>query len=239
MGGLCQACAEILRNPDRAFMTAPRKGKARKTNPKPKTASSARASLKRYREKRDFARTSEPKPEPKPKREAGGPLRFVVQKHAARRVHYDLRLELDGVLKSWAVTRGPSLVVGEKRLAVHTEDHPIDYLTFEGNIPRGEYGAGAMIVWDQGPWEPVGDPRKALQKGHLEFVLAGHRLKGRWHLVRIRPKPGEKTDPWLLIKAEDEFARGTADPAITDEETTSFLSGRTTQELAAAGELRA
>jgi len=180
---------------------------------KAKTSSSSPTSLKRYQEKRDFTRTSEPKPEVRPAREAITGLRFVVQKHDARRVHYDLRLELDGVLKSWAVTRGPSLVVGEKRLAVHTEDHPIDYLNFEGNIPRGEYGAGAMIVWDQGPWEPVGDPRKALQKGHLEFVLAGHRLKGRWHLVRIRPKPGEKTDPWLLIKAEDEFARGTADPA--------------------------
>jgi bifunctional non-homologous end joining protein LigD len=220
-------------------MTAPRKGKARKTNPKRKTASSARASLKRYREKRDFARTSEPKPEPKPKREAGGPLRFVVQKHAARRVHYDLRLELDGVLKSWAVTRGPSLVVGDKRLAVHTEDHPIDYLEFEGNIPRGEYGAGAMIVWDRGYWMPQGDPHKALHKGHLEFALAGQRLHGRWHLVRIRPRPGEKTEPWLLIKAEDEFARTAGDPAIIDAETTSFLSGRTTEELAAQGGLRA
>ncbi len=220
-------------------MTAPRKGKARKSNPKPKPATSSRASLKRYREKRDFARTSEPKPDPKPKQEAGGPLRFVVQKHAARRVHYDLRLELDGVLKSWAVTRGPSLVVGDKRLAVHTEDHPIDYLEFEGNIPRGQYGAGAMIVWDRGYWMPQGDARKALHKGHLEFALAGQRLNGRWHLVRIRPRPGEKTEPWLLIKAEDEFARAAADPAIIEEETTSFLSGRTTEELAAQGELRA
>jgi bifunctional non-homologous end joining protein LigD len=232
MGGARAARVEILRNQDRAFMTARPKRKA-------KTSSSSPRSLKRYQEKRDFSRTSEPKPEVRPARDATTGLQFAVQKHDARRVHYDLRLELDGVLKSWAVTRGPSLVVGEKRLAVHTEDHPIDYLNFEGNIPRGEYGAGAMIVWDQGPWEPVGDPHKALQKGHLEFVLAGHRLKGRWHLVRIRPKRGEKTDPWLLIKAEDEFARDAADPAITDEETTSFLSGRTTQELAAAGELRA
>jgi bifunctional non-homologous end joining protein LigD len=232
MGRARKARAEILRNQDRAFMTARPKRKR-------KTSSSSPTSLKRYQEKRDFSRTSEPKPEASPKREQATGLQFVVQKHAARRLHYDLRLELDGVLKSWAVTRGPSLVLGEKRLAVHTEDHPIDYLNFEGNIPRGEYGAGAMIVWDQGPWEPIGDPRKALQKGHLEFVLAGHRLKGRWHLVRIRPKPGEKTDPWLLIKAEDEFARSAADPAITDEETTSFLTGRTTEELATAGELRA
>ena len=137
------------------------------------------------------------------------------------------------MLKSWAVTRGPSLVVGEKRLAVHTEDHPIDYLTFEGNIPRGEYGAGAMIVWDQGPLGASRRPAQGLcRKVTWNLCSAGHRLKGRWHLVRIRPKPGEKTDPWLLIKAEDEFARSAADPAITDEETTSFLSGRTTQELA-------
>jgi bifunctional non-homologous end joining protein LigD len=231
MGCAREARAEILRNQDRAFMTARPKRRA-------KTPASSPTSLKRYQDKRDFSRTSEPKPEPRPQRSETAGLQFVVQKHAARRVHYDLRLELDGVLKSWAVTRGPSLVLGEKRLAVHTEDHPIDYLTFEGNIPRGEYGAGAMIVWDHGCWEPVGDPRKALQKGHLEFELAGHRLKGRWHLVRIRPKPGEKTDPWLLIKAEDAFARGAADPAITDEETTSFLTGRTTEELAAAGELR-
>src|SRR5262245_10527474 len=214
--------------------------------------------LREYARKRDFSRTAEPEPAPAPypsprpvgkakgvpppppveerREEAAGS--FVVQKHAARRVHYDLRLELDGVLKSWAVTRGPSLVLGEKRLAVHTEDHPIEYLDFEGNIPRGEYGAGAMIVWDRGRWIPQGDPHKALQKGHLEFVLEGQRLKGRWHLVRIRPRPGEKTEPWLLIKAEDAFARGAHEPAIIDEETTSFLSGRTTEELAAQGELR-
>ena len=131
---------------------------------------------------------------------------FVVQKHAARRLHYDLRLEMDGVLKSWAVTKGPSLTVGEKRLAVRTEDHPIEYLNFEGNIPKGEYGAGSMIVWDRGRWEPEGDPQKGLAKGHLAFTLDGTRLKGRWHLVRMRPRSGEKTEPWLLIKSDDEFA---------------------------------
>ena len=163
---------------------------------------------------------------------------FVVQKHAARRLHYDLRLELDGVLKSWAVTRGPSLTLGEKRLAVHTEDHPIEYLDFEGNIPRGEYGGGSMIVWDRGRWHPEGDPHKGLAKGHLAFRLDGARLKGGWHLVRMRPRRGEKTEPWLLIKAEDEFARKPGDPEITDEEVTSRISGRTNQELAAEGELR-
>jgi bifunctional non-homologous end joining protein LigD len=222
-------------------MTARRKASAKaasKTRTPRKTAT-PRVSLKRYEEKRDFARTNEPKPAPAPKSKKDTVGQFVVQKHDARRVHYDLRLELDGVLKSWAVTRGPSLVIGDKRLAVHTEDHPLEYLEFEGNIPRGEYGAGAMIVWDRGRWEPVGDPHKGLQKGHLEFALAGQRLKGRWHLVRLRPKPGEKTEPWLLIKAEDEFARAAGETAITEQETTSFLSGRTTQELAAEGALRA
>ena len=144
---------------------------------------------------------------------------FVVQKHAARRLHYDLRLELDGVLKSWAVTRGPSLTLGEKRLAVRTEDHPIEYLDFEGNIPKGEYGGGSMIVWDRGRWFPEGDPHKGLTKGHLAFTLDGARLRGLWHLVRIKPRAGEKTEPWLLIKAEDEFARHPGDPEITEEET--------------------
>jgi bifunctional non-homologous end joining protein LigD len=197
--------------------------------------------LKPYAQKRDFSRTAEPKPTSAPKSKAGrgAHWQFVVQKHAARRLHFDLRLELDGTLKSWAVTRGPSLTLGEKRLAVHTEDHPMQYLEFEGNIPKGEYGGGSMIVWDRGRWEPVGDPQRGLSKGHLEFVLAGTRLKGRWHLVRMRPRPGEKKEQWLLIKAEDEFARPPGSPEITEEETTSFVSGRTNEELAAEGALRA
>ena len=161
-----------------------------------------------------------------------------MQKHDARRLHFDLRLQLDGVLKSWAITRGPSLTVGEKRLAVRTEDHPVEYLDFEGTIPKGEYGGGSMIVWDRGRWRPDGDPRKGLAKGHLDFTLEGSRLKGRWHLVRMRPKPGEKTEPWLLIKSEDEFARQPGDPEITDEEMTSYLSGRTNAELTEAGHAR-
>jgi bifunctional non-homologous end joining protein LigD len=236
--------------------------------PKTAKAKARRGALGEYGRKRDFDRTAEPKPEPPPspprrvgkakraRQDAGGhgadaPLptlhtedregaagAFVVQKHAARRLHYDLRLELDGVLKSWAVTRGPSLTLGEKRLAVHTEDHPIEYLNFEGNIPKGEYGGGSMIVWDQGRWVPEGDPHKALTKGHLAFRLDGARLKGNWHLVRMRPRRGEKTEPWLLIKSDDAFARQAGDPEITDEEVTSHLSGRTNEELAAAGDLR-
>ena len=127
---------------------------------------------------------------------------------------------------------------GDKRLAVRTEDHPIEYLNFEGNIPKGEYGAGSMIVWARGQWEPEGDPQKGLAKGHLAFTLDGSRLKGRWHLVRMRPRSGEKTEPWLLIKSDDEFGRHTGDLEITDEVTTSQLSGRTNEELAAAGEVR-
>ncbi|WGJ13129.1 DNA polymerase ligase N-terminal domain-containing protein [Methylocapsa sp. D3K7] len=190
--------------------------------------------LKKYAEKRDFGRT----PEPIASRSGREGRDFVVQKHAARRLHCDLRLELDGVLKSWGVTKGPSLTVGEKRLSVRTEDHPIEYLTFEGNIPKGQYGGGSMIVWDRGHWEPEGDPQRGLAKGHLAFTLDGARLKGRWHLVRIRPKSGEKTEPWLLMKSDDAFARGTDIGEIIDEETTSQLSGRTNEELAAMGEVR-
>jgi bifunctional non-homologous end joining protein LigD len=220
---------------------------ARKKTAKPKASNKP---LGEYARKRDFDRTPEPKPAAKPAPKAsaepapvaappsGGA--FSIQRHDARRLHWDLRLELDGVLKSWAITRGPSLTAGEKRLAVHTEDHPMDYLTFEGNIPKGEYGGGSVIVWDLGRWFPEGDPHKGLTKGHLDFRLDGARLKGRWHLVRMRPRRGEKTDPWLLIKSDDEFARKAGDSEITDEEATSQLTGLTNMELAAtAGDLPA
>jgi bifunctional non-homologous end joining protein LigD len=195
----------------------------------------SKGKLTEYARKRDFSLT----PEPKPGAGAGPAGGFVVQKHAARRLHYDLRLELDGVLKSWAVTKGPTLTLGEKRLAVRTEDHPLQYLDFEGNIPKGEYGGGSMIVWDRGTWHPEGDPHKGLAKGHLAFTLDGARLNGLWHLVRIRPKPGDKTEPWLLMKADDGFARQVGDPEITDEEAASPISGLTNDELAAKGGLRA
>ena len=206
------------------------------TRAKTSKPSSRRNPLKAYKQKRDFSRTAEPAP--KPARQEGASWQFVVQKHDARRVHYDLRLELGGTLKSWAVTRGPSLIVGEKRLAVRTEDHPMQYLDFEGNIPKGEYGGGAMIVWDRGRWEPAADADKGLAKGHLDITLHGERLKGRWHLVRMRPRRGEKTEPWLLIKADDEFGRRPGEPDITEEETRSAVSGLTTGELAAQGDLR-
>ncbi len=145
--------------------------------------------LRSYSAKRNFSKTSEPPG--RARKSANTELLFVVQKHAARRLHYDLRLELDGTLKSWAVTKGPSLVPGEKRLAVHVEDHPFDYANFEGNIPHGQYGAGSVIVWDRGLWLPEGDPHKGLAKGHLAFTLDGSKLRGRWHLVRLRKKPRE------------------------------------------------
>ncbi|MFI5013917.1 MAG: DNA ligase D [Hyphomicrobiales bacterium] len=186
--------------------------------------------LKAYRGKRDFARTSEPAP----KRGTGKAWQFVVQKHDARRLHFDLRLELDGVLKSWAVTRGPSFDPQDKRLAVRTEDHPMKYLNFEGVIPKGEYGGGTMIVWDRGTWTPAFDPEWGLTKGHLEFELDGERLKGRWHLVRMKPRPGEKKEQWLLMKAADDYARSATEPDVLEKETTSVLSGKTNEELAKA-----
>ena len=159
-------------------------------------------------------------------------MQFVVQKHDARRLHYDLRLELDGVLKSWAVTKGPSLVPGEKRLAVEVEDHPLDYGDFEGTIPKGEYGGGTVIVWDKGSWRPLHDPAKSLAKGHLDFELSGEKLKGRWHLVRMARKPREKHDNWLLIKGDDEAARAPQDADILDERPESAKTGRSLADVA-------
>lgn len=184
--------------------------------------------LKPYRAKRDFTKTKEPAA--KLGKKVGA--QFVVQKHDARRLHFDLRLELNGVLKSWAVTKGPSLIPGVKRLAVQTEDHPMGYLEWEGVIPKGEYGGGTMIVWDRGMWAPVGDADKGLKKGHLQFLLSGKRLKGLWDLVRMSRRPGEKKDSWLLIKRTDEFAVASEDeePVVTQHK--SVLSKRSNQDLA-------
>ncbi|RWM00492.1 MAG: DNA ligase D [Mesorhizobium sp.] len=187
------------------------------------------ASLEQYHAKRDFRKTAEPagKVSRHKKSEAGGI--FVVQKHAATRLHYDFRLEHAGVLWSWAVTRGPSLDPHEKRLAVHVEDHPIDYASFEGTIPKGEYGGGSVIVWDDGRWVPEGDPAQGMKKGHINFELEGHKLHGRWHLVRLKPRPGEKRDNWLLIKSDDAAARPGED--ILKDEPQSVKSGLTIEEV--------
>ncbi|MFC6490076.1 DNA ligase D [Nitratireductor sp. GCM10026969] len=185
--------------------------------------------LETYRKKRDFKATPEPRGRA---RKAPGGDGYVIQKHAARRLHYDLRLEMGGVLKSWAVTKGPSLVPGEKRLAVHVEDHPLEYGGFEGTIPKGEYGGGTVIVWDAGRWSPIGDMQKGYAKGHLDFELHGEKLGGRWHLVRMGKKPREKKENWLLIKGDDDFARGEDDPDILEERPESVKTGRVVEEVA-------
>ena len=184
--------------------------------------------LEAYRRKRNFKATAEPKG----REPVESSNIFVVQKHDATRLHYDFRLALDGVLKSWAVTRGPSLVPGEKRLAVAVEDHPLEYSDFEGTIAEGEYGGGSVIVWDRGTWSPIGDPHRGLKKGHLEFELHGQKLNGRWHLVRMRAKPREKRENWLLIKGDDEFARSAGDPDILEERPESVKTGRSIDDVA-------
>jgi bifunctional non-homologous end joining protein LigD len=158
--------------------------------------------------------------------------RFVIQKHAARRLHYDFRLELDGVMKSWAVTRGPSLVSGEKRLAVHVEDHPIEYNKFEGTIPQGEYGGGTVMIWDRGRWLADGDPHQGLKKGRLTFALEGEKLHGKWHLVRMHGRRNGSKENWLLIKAHDEWERSARDTDILEEKPLSAASGRSMEEIA-------
>jgi bifunctional non-homologous end joining protein LigD len=187
--------------------------------------------LARYNAKRDFTKTAEP---------AGTIAKaaghsFMVQKHDATRLHWDLRLEMDGVLKSWAVTRGPSLDPEDKRLAVRTEDHPLSYATFEGTIPKGEYGGGTVMLWDRGTWAPVkGKSAKDLEKGHLHFILDGERMKGEWLLIRLKPRPKERTENWLLRKIDDDYAGGSGD--LVDRCLTSVSTGRTMDEIAAGAE---
>src|SRR5262249_30012035 len=171
-------------------------------------------------------------PEPRGRKAAAAGHAFVIQKHAATRLHYDLRLELDGVMKSWAVTRGPSLVAGEKRLAVQVEDHPVAYNEFEGTIPEGQYGGGTVMIWDRGTWESEGDPHKALAKGQLTFTLDGEKLHGAWHLVRMRGRPNEKKTNWLLIKSTDDAARRDDEPDILEQKPLSAVTGRSLPEIA-------
>ena len=190
----------------------------------------AKHSLAPYQSKRDFTKTKEPSGEASIK-PAEYP-RFVIQKHAASRLHYDLRLEVDGVFKSWAVTKGPSLDPRDKRLAVEVEDHPLDYGDFEGTIPKGEYGGGTVMLWDRGFWVPdEGDANKALRKGELKFTLAGEKLKGTWVLVRMRhDRDGGKRNNWLLIKHRDGYERENA--PVTDEDR-SVASGRSMDDIEA------
>ena len=187
--------------------------------------------IETYNRKRDFSKTREPKG----RKLKGKGDSFVVQKHDASRLHWDFRLELDGVLKSWAVPKGPSLDPGENRLAMRTEDHPLDYGDFEGTIPKGEYGGGTVMLWDQGRWEPDPrkDPSKTIEEGHLHFTLEGERMKGEWVMFRLKPKPGEKAEPWMLKKVTDDFADPADGDALVDNCVTSVTTGRTMAEIAA------
>jgi bifunctional non-homologous end joining protein LigD len=179
-----------------------------------------------YNRKRDFAITSEPAEErQRTRRNKADALSFVIQKHDARALHYDFRLELDGTLKSWAVPKGPSLDPADKRLAVHVEDHPLSYGDFEGSIPKGQYGGGDVIVWDRGVWEPEGDPLKAYKAGKLKFVLRGEKTQGRWNLVRTRLKGSGGKQQWLLIKEQDQMARPASEDDLVAERPESVLSG--------------
>lgn len=185
--------------------------------------------LKKYRQMRDFGGTPEP---------AGGKPKkgklpiFVIQKHHASHLHYDFRLEMAGVLKSWAVPRGPSYDPANKRLAMMTEDHPYDYASFEGVIPAGNYGAGNVIIWDQGTWEliePGDDPVKALKSGKLAFRLNGKKMFGEWALVKIKGRPGSKGNEWLLLKHRDQFASDKVD--VTEVAPRSVVTNRTVEEV--------
>ena len=188
-----------------------------------------------YNQKRDFNNTAEP---------AGRKLNgkgdsFVVQKHDASRLHWDFRLEMDGVLKSWAVPKGPSLDPGDNRLAVPTEDHPLDYADFEGTIPKGEYGGGTVMLWDVGRWvpEPGKDPRKTIEEGHLHFRLEGKRMKGDWVMFRLKGRPGERGENWMLKKVTDTFADPANGEALVDAHVTSVISGRSMAEIASGSDV--
>ena len=183
---------------------------------------------------RDFATTAEP---------SGGhgkatpaeTLPFVIQKHAATRLHYDFRLGWHGVLKSWAVAKGPSYVVADKRLAVQVEDHPMEYGGFEGTIPKGQYGGGTVMLWDEGTWEPVGDGDEGFRTGRLKFILHGKKLQGKWTLIRMGGKAAQESKPnWLLIKEHDELERPATSRPITEEEPDSVITGRDLTQIAAA-----
>jgi bifunctional non-homologous end joining protein LigD len=209
--------------------------------PAPSSSSLVDEQLARYRSMRDFSKTAEPSGQggeahPATSAETEG-LPFVVQKHAATRLHYDFRLGLHGVLKSWAVTKGPSYVPGDKRLAVQVEDHPMEYGGFEGTIPKGQYGGGTVMLWDEGTWEPIGDADASLAKGNLKFILHGQKLKGKWVLVRMGGKAADEAKPnWLLIKEHDEYEQGAGDEPIVEKEPNSVLTQRDLEAIARDGD---
>lgn len=179
--------------------------------------------LDAYHAKRDFGATREPSGADAAAT-SDGALSFVIQKHAARNLHYDFRLEVGGTLRSWAVPKGPSLDPAVKRMAVQVEDHPLDYAAFESTIPEGHYGAGTVIVWDRGTWQPVGDANAGLRAGRLKFDLHGEKLAGRWALVRMKPRAGERQPAWLLMKKKDAHARPADGYDVTEALPNSVLS---------------
>ncbi len=210
-------------------MTAKDKSQARPNRSKPAQSAPSAHALATYNAKRDFAKTAEPAGIPG--RAAGNS--FMVQKHAASRLHWDFRLELDGVLLSWAVTKPPSTDPAVKRLAVRTEDHPLDYATFEGTIPKGEYGGGTVMLWDRGTWTNEIDPREGMAKGKLHFTLTGERMKGEWVLIRLKPEG--KAENWLLGKIADEYATGVDLDFDASIATGRTMAAITAGEAAAAG----
>jgi bifunctional non-homologous end joining protein LigD len=212
--------------------------KANKPHPRI-TASAPEPKLAHYRAMRDFHVTPEPSGDHLEDADAHGgeALPFVIQKHAASRLHYDFRLSWKGVLKSWAVTKGPSYYPGDKRLAVQVEDHPLEYGKFEGVIPKGQYGGGTVMLWDQGTWEPYGDVDHSLKAGVLKFALHGKKMKGNWALVRMGGEAAIESKPnWLLIKEHDEFERGPSDRTVVDELPDSVASGRDMDSIALAAD---
>jgi bifunctional non-homologous end joining protein LigD len=197
---------------------------------KPRRANTASAALKKYQRMRDFSQTKEPSGREGAR---GGGHSFVVQKHAASHLHYDFRLEMDGVLRSWAVAKGPSVDPAVKRLAMQTEDHPLAYGGFEGIIPKGQYGGGTVMLWDRGTWESIGDEHETYRAGRMKFRLKGDKMNGQWALVRMKPKPNERNPAWLLIKDKDEFAVPGAPDALLERDT-SVKSGRDMEDIAAS-----
>jgi bifunctional non-homologous end joining protein LigD len=193
------------------------------------------SALKTYRDKRNFDATPEPAEGGLANEEARA---FVIQKHWATRLHYDFRIELEGTMKSWAVPKGPSFDPADKRMAMHVEDHPISYNEFEGTIPPGNYGAGKVIIWDKGVWIPLEDPHKGYRDGKLKFELRGHKMHGRWTLVRMKGRGQGKQDPWLLIKEKDEFVRRASEYSVVDEmpDSVQTLSDRPSQQASKAGD---
>jgi bifunctional non-homologous end joining protein LigD len=220
---------------------ASKKAKAPARKAAPSSSNLVDEQLGRYRSMRDFSKTAEPSGKHGAKQAASaaetGSLPFVIQKHAATRLHYDFRLGLHGVLKSWAVTKGPSYVPGDKRLAVQVEDHPMEYGGFEGTIPKGQYGGGTVMLWDEGTWEPLGNADEALANGNLKFILHGKKLQGKWVLVRMGGKAAKEAKPnWLLIKEHDEYEQTAKDEPIVEKQPNSVLTNRDLEAIARDGD---